>query len=155
MQENTPETILEVNQLQIKIEESERIVEERNSEIATYKESIMSFVYNAHQKIFAKYEEPVPFDKLSEMEWSYLEMLGIHTKEEYEAEGHLICYLSDENELKAFDELIDDIHIYTLFEKGLINDEWFIKKWQEYKAVGEPKFKLDGNRVVRLNTAPF
>ncbi|MBF8965463.1 XRE family transcriptional regulator [Pontibacter sp. FD36] len=146
---------IELEQLQTKITESERIVQEKHKEIELYRENIMSLIYNTYQKVSSKYEEPVPFENLSELEWPYLEMLGIETEQEYKDAGTLVSYIRPENELKAFDELIDDMHIYLLFERGLVEDTWFLGMWNKYKKAGRSKFQVGGNRVSRIEQPPF
>ena len=121
--------------------------------ITLYQETLMGFIYSAHNTASSKYEESHSWEELDANEKEYVvDICEITTKEEYEELPYpLTSFISKENDQKAFEEMIDDMNIYMCFEFRLIQDDSFLKMWQEFKMKNEPKFIIsheDGYRHV-------
>lgn len=111
-------------------------------------------VLDAYIRAIDQYEEQVPFDELDEYCWDYLAMCNIRTREEYEAAGMLIGRPAAGTEQLAFEQSLRAPDIYSLFQHGIITDEFLLKFWQIFQAKATPYFEFEdkpfGSVVKRL-----
>lgn len=100
-------------------------------------------VLDAYIRASEQYEEQVPFDELDEYCWEYLAMGNIKTREEYEAAGLLIGRPAAGTEQLAFEQILRAPGIYSLFQHGIITDEFLLKFWRTFQAKATPYFEFE------------
>lgn len=100
-------------------------------------------VLDAYIRAGMDYEEPIPFDELDENCWVYLTMCEIKTREEYEAAGVLITRPVPGGDQAAFEQILRDPGIYSLFQHGTISDGFLLGFWQAFQAKGTPYFEYE------------
>ncbi|MDQ2771308.1 MAG: helix-turn-helix transcriptional regulator [Bacteroidota bacterium] len=100
-------------------------------------------VLDAYIRAGMGYEEQIPFDELDENCWIYLTICEIKTREEYEAAGVLITRPAPGGEQAAFEQILRDPGIYSLFQHNTISDEFLLGFWQVFQAKGTPYFEYE------------
>lgn len=127
--------------------DSNVLIETLQQKIIIRENFIECFIHFAYHKCTSKYEEGIPWEEFNEHDNDYVvNICGIKTKEEYESIGYpLTSKVSEENYQIAFEEMIDDMNIYSCFEFGLVNDRSYIEMWEVFKKKNVPKFSFDYN----------
>lgn len=100
-------------------------------------------VLDAYIRASEQYEERIPFDELDEYCWDYLAMCHIKTREEYDAAGLLISRPMAGTEQLAFEQILQSPGTYSLFQHGIITDEFLLKFWQTFQAKATPYFEFE------------
>jgi len=103
---------------------------------------IENFINTAFHHASSKYEEGVPWEILQKVDIEYIEdVSGAKTKEDYESlEYPLVSYVTEENNQLAFEEILENMDIYSCFHFGIVKDEHYQKYWEVFSAKGQPKF---------------
>ncbi len=99
-----------------------------------------------------KYEEPIPYRELTEKQKDFLLSLGIHNQKDYERQGHLLTRAKQGLTQKAFEEAIDDMFVYSLFQFCIIHNPVLLKMWQVFRRKHEPKFSYKTSRGFTIIT---
>lgn len=122
--------------------------------IGLHEEMLMGFIYSAFESCASKYEEGASWEELDEHGRHYVvEICEIKSKKEYDNLPYsLVGSVSAENNQVAFEEMIESMNIYSCFEFGIINDEWFLGMWNEYKKKNDPKFTFNYDDGVLQTT---
>ncbi|GAA4366225.1 hypothetical protein GCM10023185_37230 [Hymenobacter saemangeumensis] len=100
-------------------------------------------VLDAYIRANMNYQEPIPFDELDEHCWEYLNICEIKTREEYEAAGVLITRTAPGGDQAAFERILRDPGIYSLFQHGTISNEFLLGFWRAFQAKGTPYFEYE------------
>lgn len=135
-----------LTQKEVKLDaDSVKIIESLQDQIKVRENFIENFIHSAFNKYSSKYEEGIPWEDFGEHEIGYVvEICEITTKEEYESIGYpLVTKVSDENNQIAFEEMIDNMNIYSCFEFGLVSDKHYLDMWAIFKKKDSPKFKYE------------
>lgn len=88
-------------------------------------------------------QELIPFDELDEHDWDYLTMCEIKTREEYESAGTLITRPVPGGDQDAFEQILRDPGIYSLFQHNTISDDFLLGFWRIFQAKGTPYFEYE------------
>lgn len=130
----TDEEQAKENHLNKLIDENDRFA------LQVYQQEINQLVLTKVDGRALRYAEPVPFKELDDWDLMSIHESGITTEEEYISAGQPAQRFTPEGDQMAFEEIIDDLSIYWLFEKGLITDTRLIKHWDNFKSKDKPKF---------------
>lgn len=109
--------------------------------LKTYEDMVNSFVFESYQQHSDKYEESCPWEKLDLLSKEYVFDCGVKNKAEYEKLPHpLVGFVSEQNEQIAFEEMLNNMNIYSCFKFGLVTDDFLLRKWTKFIEKETPKF---------------
>lgn len=117
------------------------ILKNDSEKLKAYQAEINSLVESKVTMRSTRYVETIPYEELEDWDLYHVEEQGIKTKEEYLSAGQPAERFTPEGDQKAFEEIIEDMSIYMLFENGFITDVWLLNLWDIFKKKGKPKFK--------------